>query len=561
MRPISIACFLLLLCWRVAAQSPQPADTAKNQGNDKCTVAGTILRLDTGEPLKKATVILWNRDNGREKSAFAVTDNQGHFQFGNLEPGLYNLKVLHNGFVNLEYGQKKPGDPGANLSLTAGQRMIDLVFKLLRTASIAGRVMDEDGQPLPNVEVVAYQTFSRRGKRGLGAVRGVSTNDRGEYRIFDLAPGRYYVRANYQPWTEVRGLNPSSSPTAKESYPPTFYLNTTDPAKAAALNVNAGDEIPSVDFLLTPSRVVTVSGKVFNAITGHTDGHVSVRLMPRSIVPNGDMGLPAEVWNKEGRFEIRDVFPGSYIIEAWWSSNQEYYSARRELDVGNSEVEGANLTITRGVDVPGHLAWKEKPRSEVQSVSVALRALDEGPYSPNSGAYEVKPDGSFVIKNVPEGVYRPHVFTGSWDCFLKSAHYGSADVTDGGVAVHMGIDASLELMMSSRAARIEGVVVTADLVPAAGVYAVAVPDAPHRDQEWKYGLEVTDQNGKFVLRGIVPGDYRIFSWNSADEFDWYDLEQLKPYESKGVPISVQEGDRKTVQLTVNEIKNASQVRQ
>jgi hypothetical protein len=300
---------------------------------------------------------------------------------------------------------------------------------------------------------------------------------------------------------------------------------------------------------------------VFNAISGHTSGNVSVTLMPRSMVTNGEMALAAEVWNKEGRFEVRGVFPGSYIISAWWSSNQEHYSARRELEVGNTDLEGANLTITRGVDVPGHIAWEEKPPSELQSVHVALQALDEGPYSPNSGAYDVKPDGSFVIKNVPEGVYRPHVFTGSWDCFLKSARYASADVTEGGVAVHAGIDASLELTMSSRAARIEGVVVTADLVPAAGVYVVAVPNAPRRDQEWKYGQELTDQNGKFLLRGIVPGDYRIFSWTSADEFDWHDQEQLKPYESKGVPLSVQEGDRKTVQLTVNETKNASQGRQ
>ena len=223
-------------------------------------------------------------------------------------------------------------------------------------------------------------------------------------------------------------------------------------------------------------------------------------------------------------------------------------------------MEGANLTITRGVDVPGHLVWGENPLSDQQSVHVALRPDSDGTYYPNPGAYEVKPDGSFVIKNVLEGVYRPLVFTGSWDCFIKSAQYGSTDVTDGHLAVHPGMDASLELRMSCHAARIEGVALTQDSLPAAGVYVVAIPDAPFRNQDWRYRAEITDQNGRFLLRGILPGKYRVFSWDSAVDFDWYDPEQTKPYEGRGISVDLQEADRKTVQLTVIETENASQAK-
>ena len=59
----------------------------------------------------------------------------------------------------------------------------------------------------------------------------------------------------------------------------------------------------------------------------------------------------------------------------------------------------------------------------------------------------------------------------------------------------------------------------------------------------------------------MPGEYRIFSWDSDVDLDWYDAEQLKPYESKGVAISAEAGDRKTVQLKVIETENASQARQ
>ena len=90
---------------------------------------------------------------------------------------------------------------------------------------------------------------------------------------------------------------------------------------------------------------------------------------------------------------------------------------------------------------------------------------------------------------------------------------------------------------------------------------VAIPDVSHRDNERRHRSELTDQNGRFLLRGIAPGEYKIFSWDSIDDFDWYDAEQVKPYESKGARISVEEGDRKTVQLTVIETENASQAKQ
>jgi protocatechuate 3,4-dioxygenase beta subunit len=560
MKHVFIASVLLFLPCQAAAQAPQPTDSAKTPDNTKCAVAGTVARVDTGEPLKKAQVILRSNDN-IERSAFAITDDRGHFEFGNVEPGSYRLDVSHNGYVNSEYGQKKPGDPGANLSLAPGQKMTDLVFKLLRSASITGHVMDEDGEPLPNVSVKAYQGSSRGRKRGLGAVAGASTNDLGEYRIFDLRPGRYYIRATFQSRKNLMGIAPSSPQLSKEDYPPTLYPNTTDPAKAGTVTTKPGDEISAVDFILRLSSVVTVTGKVFNTLATQPDSNVIVSLIPRGTVLVGDdAGLQGETYNRKGAFVIRNVFPGSYILEAWWSNNQEHFSAQRELEVGDSDVEGANLYITRGVDVPGHLVWGEKPPSDMQTLHVTLRPVTEGTYSPSTGAYEVKPDGSFVIKNVPEGVYKPHVFAG-WDCFVKSARYGSADVTDRGLIVHSGLDASLELRMSCRSARIEGVVLTGDSLPAAGVYVVAIPEAPLRDEKWKYRAEVTDQNGRFVLRGLLPGEYRVFSWDSADDFDWYDVEQIKPYESRGVSISVQEGDRKTLQLNVIETQKGVQAEQ
>jgi hypothetical protein len=251
------------------------------------------------------------------------------------------------------------------------------------------------------------------------------------------------------------------------------------------------------------------------------------------------------------------VFPGSYVITAWWSFNQENFSARREVEVGDSDIEGITLTITRGVDVPGHLVWEDKPPSEVQAAHVLLQAYEDTPYNWSSGAVEVKPDGTFLLKNLAEASYWPQTLTGSTECFLKSARYAGTDVTNGGLAIHAGTDAVLELKVGCRAAKIEGVVLTGDSLPATGVQVVAIPDAPNRENKRRYKYALTDQNGKFTLRGIAPGEYRIFSWNPDLDMDWFDAECVKQYESKGVPMSVEEADRKAVQLNLIEAESSS----
>jgi hypothetical protein len=70
-----------------------------------------------------------------------------------------------------------------------------------------------------------------------------------------------------------------------------------------------------------------------------------------------------------------------------------------------------------------------------------------------------------------------------------------------------------------------------------------------------YKSQSTDQYGRFDLRGIAPGDYKLFTWDEVEEGAWEDPDFLKPFEEKGEKVSVQEGDSKSVNLT--EIKTAS----
>jgi len=557
MRSRFVFCLLLLSPFQSFGQIGTDPPTAPNAAGRLATVAGTVFRLDTGEPLKKATVMLANHTHS-EGYYEDATDDQGHFRFENIEPGSYYLTVSRNGYVNAEYGQKKAGGPGAVLTLAAGQQMTDLLFKLIRTAAITGRVFDEDGEPLAGAQVSAFRTSRQDGKlRWLGQ-QPCSTNDLGEFRVYDLAPGRYYVSASYR--SAESGISRSGLNTKHKSldgYLPTYYPNATDPAKAQTIWVHAGDEIRSIDFLLRRTRLATVAGRVIAPVWSSAEPRY-VSIFPRETGPMPPQNMEAPYDKKDGTFQIRGVPPGSYYIMASFRErdSSNWLHARREIDVGNVDVEGLTLNVRPGVDILGRLTWEGVPPHEVEDVFAYLEPV-EGSEGPGDGQM-VKADGTFLLKGVPEGVYRPlvHVRTRNASCFLKSVHYGGVAILDGGLTVHSGSGAFLELVMSSRVAQVNGQVLTGDSLPAVAVEVVLIPDPPRRAEKEKYVFATTDQNGKFSMPGVVPGDYKAFSWDpgaSSDEEyreDWFDAAWLSPYEPKGVSVHLEESEHKSADLTL-----------
>jgi hypothetical protein len=532
---------------------------------ESATVAGHVLRLDTGEPLKKARVTLRSHP-GEEFSVFTLTDEQGRFLFEDTPPGSYDLEVSRDGYVDAIYGQKRIGAPGAILTLTSGQRMNDLVFKLAHTAAISGHVFDEDGEPIAKATVITYRASKRLGKEQEIGEDPILTNDLGEFRIFDLAPGRYYIAVNYRPEDPFHRDAPTSNQKLNTGYLPSYYPNTVDPAKAQAISIGPGDEIRPVDFFLRASRFVTVRGRVICDLLGNSVESGRVSLNPQGPgLAQALQGLEDNFRPKDGSFVLRNVPPGSYDLTASYRNGEsdDWHLARRQMEVGISDVDGVTITISRGVDVSGRLTWEGTPPNELGNFHVGLEPLGE--VQPFFSRPAIKPDGTFQFKNVPEGSYRPvvHLYGPVVNFFLKSARYGSTSISGAGFTIQPGTDLSLELTMSSRVAQLGGVVLDANSRPTAGATVVLIPDPPHRGLVEQYKSTTTDQNGKFSMSGLTPGDYKVFSWDFVDESeeeygaDWFDPEWLKLYETKGESVHLEESGQKSANFTLIETRSDS----
>ena len=559
MRFVFVSCLLLLSPIASLCQTPPPSAADSNPPKELVTVSGTVLRLDTGEPLKKADVKLQSR-SGSRKAVYDVTDALGHFTLGSVPPGSYILIVSRNGYVDAEFGQQRPGGPGAVLTLSAGQRLTDLVFKLIHTCAISGHVYDEDGFPVRGADISIFRASAREGKALPVGGAPISTNDLGEFRIFDLHPGRYYVSVFYHPEVGDHFFPFSPVRDTKEGYLPAYFPNTTDAARALPIVVHAGDEIRDIDFFLQPALMVKVTGKVISAVPNTSGVDANVEIYPRdSGLAQSTIHLDAIPDRKDGTFQIRNVPPGTYSVfsSIHDSESRGWLWTKREIEVGNIDVDGVVLIITQGIDLFGRVSWEGSAPRGISDLYVWLEPVDE-PDRPLP-SQPVRANGSFTFKNVPEGTYRPFVSSPEQGAagFLKSAKYGSLSVPDAGFTLRGRPEGLLELVMSSHCAQVSGLVLTGDSLPAVGVQVVLVPDPPRRNQHRVFKVVTTDQNGRFIISGIEPSDYKLFSWESVEDQDWFDQDWLRPYESKGESVHLEEGDLKSVGLTLIETPKAN----
>ena len=519
---------------------------------ETCRIAGMVVKLADGTPLKNATVRLENGED-REHTIAVKTTADGRYELRNVPSGRYKVKVTRNGYVEAEYGQRKPSDPGGTLALAPGENKEPVNFKLIPAAVIAGRIFDEDGEPMPHAVVLASRETYHEGGKTLLSVTADRTNDLGQFRLFGLAPGRYFVSAVQNDGREVPGEREfiGGEKQGEKGYIKTYYPGTQDVAKASTITVKEGEEVPGVDMQLKQVSVYRIRGRVFNQITHKGGSNAYLQLVSRSKRLEWDFGGGQEVLKPDGTFEFPNVAPGSYLLMAYWEDQGKFYSTQEKIDIGESDLEGVSLVIGSGATIPGHIRWEGKPSLERDELSVAIQPAETPSWQ---GAAHVEANQQFTLKDVGDGDYKVVVNGFGKDCYIQDTLYGETHSAEGVISVGKGRGEHLEITISSRGAHVEGAVVDENGLPAAGVWVVAVPEEAKRTNFRLFKAQTTDQYGKFDLRGLAPGTYKLFSWAGIKNNAWEDGDFLKLFEEKGELVELAEGDVKTANLKAIETK-------
>lgn len=518
-----------------------------------------VIKLAGSEPIKGATVSLVGTED-RNNSVSISTDSGGRFAIKGVRPGSYRLSVSKNAFVAQEYGQRKPGDPGSVLTLHPGQDIRDVIFRMIPSAVISGRILDEDGEPMPHVTVSALREIHVQGTRKLRTQTDFQTNDLGEYRLFGLPPGKYLVTASLSEHFQFQGTEQRQSSELETAYSRLYYPGTPDAEKAAAIRVKAGEEIPAVEILMRQFQVYRVRGHVYNQIARRSSSGINLMLYPRSSSLEWDPNTQqVRVEAADGAFEIRDVLPGPYVLQAhWFEENRMAHVSQVNVDVSNTNLDDVSLFLTPGTNVSGRVVWDGPPALQAGELRVLIRPVDGSRTMFAGGTVRVDPSNAFTLQDLTDGTYRPQVWGQSNDCFVKDVRYGTASVFEDGFTVTRGTaPGALEITISSRGARVQGSVLNADNLPAAGVWVVLVPDAKHRSRFELYKRQATDQYGHFAFRGIAPGEYKVFSWEEVEDGAWQDPDFLGPFEIKGESVEVKESEQKSVSVVAIRVTSES----
>ena len=339
--------FVLLSCFLLLSATEAQIPASKPPSN--CTVQGQIIRQPGGQPIRKANVRLSGtaEEQGDSADLVAVTGADGHFMIEDVKPGTYRVGYDRSGFVDAE---KRHHGNRMLLSLEAGQEIKDLLFHMAPAAVITGKVTDIDGDPVPGVEVVALPPHFWQDRVPTPG-GGSFTTDLGEYRISDLAPNRYTIVA--QPPSRLPRPTQSAKAAEKNGlvYVATYYPGSSDRSHALSVDLHAGDEVP-VNITLGVAQPFHVRGQVTNLpVEARDDANIVLRPLDE------DFTRHVSPWpiDKEGKFDISGVFPGSYsvLLISGTYLHPSVMRGDQTVEVTAADVEGLRISPVPNGQVRG----------------------------------------------------------------------------------------------------------------------------------------------------------------------------------------------------------------
>lgn len=444
--------------------------------------------------------------------------------------------------------------------------------------TIAGMVTDTEGNPLADVNVLAYQKFDTGStepgtspddtmpgweQEGWYPVGFASTGQDGSYVMTDLLSGTYRVQFNDWTWTYVSE----------------YYNDKADIAYAQNVVVMAGETTPNIDAALVQPQP-SIQGTVTNP-DGKPQPGIFVEVY-QIVYVSTDPAQPLEPqqysddepeWSavayaetkEDGSYRVNFLSPGIYRLkfQDWsWTYPTEYYNDATILDSAQN-VFVVDGETTSGIDVqlntpePSITGTVTDPNGKVVAgATVAVYQQFDATIQPEPMNVETTPavnqvpgkaegwypffqvqtaeDGTYSVNNLTPGTYRVEFSSGDYPLTYYQnqadlAHAQDVVVTDEAPAT--GIDAQFSNPWPS----IGGTVTDLDGNPIPSLSVTAYQKVMYEDTTsfWWYaaGSATTGEDGTYTIKNLATGTYRVeFSlWGFPIEYynDQADLDHAQ----------------------------------
>lgn len=541
----------LLLLLLAGAQTGIPQrDVTSPEASAPATISGRITERESGQPIARALVTLIPADRSRYLEA--VADDDGRYRFTGVAPGKYalvgrppELRATHLRAVFGESGPDPYAYPRATLELDPGEQRAGLDLALSRALAIEGRIVDGWGEPMAGV------SLDLRRPNGMSMSAQAESDDRGEYRLFGLAPGRYRVCA-------VPSSRFSSVPPEDGSrFVRTCHPGALHEAGASDVALTMQDAT-GIDIRMQRSRMYSVSGIVRSASGQPPEGAIVVAHALERHAPG------ARTRSEGGSFELRGLTPGRYVVTASLcqprDAERPLPGCEPEFGFGHvdviGEVSGLVIPMARPRAFAGRVVFDGVPAPPSSRVRLVVQTrpppdLRRAVLSPLPAV--VHDDLTFTLTNlyqVPLAVDVQDLPDG-WA--LKAVRYDGRDITDLPVDLSSAPnDRPIEVVLTNRVARPVVRVTDAD---GGSVRAYRVAVLPPDPAKWNTASWLPPEepagDGAMRIGPLAPGEYLVAALRPADVMlVSAEPERITRVGQAAVRVTLAEGDTRTLDLRI-----------
>jgi hypothetical protein len=521
-------------------------------GASDASVGGVVVNDSTGKPVHMALVTL-STTGAKPMEAAVYTDANGVFQFNAVPPGRYYLYAGEFRYQNVAFGAPTPDRYPAILTLGAGEVRQGIELRMRPLGAISGVVLDQNGDPLPRVAVQLLVSTWARGRKTSAYRNAALSNDRGEFRIHGIAPGRYFLSATVQfaQAVETRSQVTLGEPVPDMVFGRAWYPKAARIQEARPVEVKAGADVRDIVLQMTTTAAAGVSGHIELPDGANATGGILVNFVPQD--EGGGMPAIKTAFSNDQKFALAGLAPGRYTAITMLQGDDQYRGVDEvDLQPGPQEVV---LHLTKGVRLAGRLEVQGAGTGDLTQYRIALIPGDITPVGRNRLHAPVEPDGTFAFAAVTSGVWDIGVQPIPKGGYFKSMKLGDQDVLTEEMTITPYTNAPLQIVLSARGGVLSGKVrVPDDSVsdqrgrPSAIVLLAPVGRFSH--VESFFMMRPADEAGRYEMRGITPGSYKLFAFDRLEPNSLQDPDFMARIDPLGKPVEVHEGDEISLALDV-----------
>jgi hypothetical protein len=371
-----------------------------------------------------------------------------------------------------------------------------------------------------------------------------TTDDLGEFRLFGLSPGDYYVQAT---WRKAPGAVGSVDDGV--GYAPTFFPSTTSAADAQRVTVGVGTITSDVVIAMTAIKTSKVSGTAVDSTGQPMSGMLMV--MQSSGGLNTAFGSPIR---PDGSFSVANLTPGEYTLRAQSRPGGDE-AATMKITVAGVDITDLRLVASGMVSVSGRVVVD--PGQSLQAGALSIMAApvqaDSMMFNGGRGPGKVGIDNAFVLKSGP-GQVRLRVLglPKGWD--VRAVRLRGVDVTDSGLDIKPNEEVDgIDVELTNRLTSVIGLVTDARGEATKDYTTVIFPQDQNLWTNPARYIKIgrPDQDGRFTIAGLPPGDYYAVALDHLDPGKISDPEFLNAVRSGARAFSLAEAETKSLDLKLS----------